>query len=63
MQIHRERRGKYVFFFPFTNFEQLSLATDGRFGGEPRVGGRGGGGGSGDVRESIGNPCYRNLPS
>lgn len=45
-----------VFFF-FTNFEQLSLATDGRFGVEPRVGGRGGSGG-GDVRESTGNPCY-----
>lgn len=62
MQIHRVRRGKYVFFFPFTNLEKLSLATDGRFGVEPRVGGRGRGGGD-DVRESTGNPCYRNPPS
>lgn len=62
MQIHRVRRGKYVFFFFFfTNLEQLSLATDGRFGVEPRVGGSGGGGG--DVRESTGNPCYRKPPS
>lgn len=52
-----------MFFSPFTNLEQLSLATDGRFGVETRVGGRGGGGSSGDVRESTGNPCYRNTPS
>lgn len=60
MRIHRVRRGKYVF-SPFTNLEQLSLATDGRFGVESEVGG--GGGGSGDVRESTGNSCYRNPPS
>lgn len=62
MQIHRERREKYVFFFLFTNFEQLSLATDGRFGVESRVGGSSRSGGD-DVRESTGNPCYRNPPS
>lgn len=49
------------FLFLFTNLKHLSLATDGRFGVEPRVGGRGGGGG--DVRESTGNPCYRDPPS
>lgn len=49
-------------FFPFTNLEQLSLATDGRFGVEPRVGGSSRGSSS-DVRESTGNPCYRKPPS
>lgn len=57
----REAR-KIWFFFPFTKLEQLLLATDGRFGVEPRVGGRGGGG-SGDVRESTGNACYRKPAS
>lgn len=57
----REAR-KICFFPPFTNLEQLSLATDGRFGVEPEVGGSGRGGGS-DVRESTGDPCYRNTPS
>lgn len=44
-----------MFFSPFTNLEQLSLSEDWSFRVEPRVGGRGGG--SGDVRESTGNPC------
>lgn len=54
----------FFFFFSyfFTNLKQLSLATDGRFGVEPEVGGSGRGGGS-DVRESTGNPCHRNPPS
>lgn len=53
------------FFSPFTNLEQLtlSLATDGRLGVEPRVGGSSRGSGSGDAREPTGNPCYRNPPS
>lgn len=53
-----------MFFSPFTNLEQLSLATDERFGVEPEVGGSGrSGGGGGNVRESTGNPCHRNPPS
>lgn len=57
----REARKICFFFFPFTNLEQPSLATDGRFGVEPEVGGSGGS--SGDVRESTGNSCYRKPPS
>lgn len=52
-----------MFFSPFTNLDQLSLATHGRFGVEPEVGGSSRGGGGGDVRESTGNPCYRKPPS
>lgn len=48
MQIHRERRGKYVFLFFssyfLTNPRQLFLTIDGRFGVEPEVGGSGRGG-------------------
>lgn len=57
----RKARKICCFFHLFTNLEQLSLATDGRFGVEPEVGGSGGVGD--DVRESTGNPCYRKPPS
>lgn len=52
----------FLFLFSRQSQTTLSLATDGRFGVEPEVGGSSSRGSSGDVRESTGNPCYRNPP-
>lgn len=64
------RKTWFSFFYSFsssyflTNPKQLFLATDGRSGVEPEVGGSSrGGSSSGDVRESTGNPCYLSKPS